>query len=104
MSAAQCCDVVPDKAVLVDCPAAEPAPDAANHFGLVVHLDDQEGSDNSTTPAHLAELIGIRVAQDGGMAFMVRSRARENRAFLRHSIEKPPSCPLPIALLVRRTS
>ena len=42
MPAARSRGVVPRQTVLVDGPAADPAPDAANHLGFVVMLDDED--------------------------------------------------------------
>ena len=48
---------------MVDCPTAEPAPQAADHLSFVVLLDDQDRPGRSTAPAYFAELVGVRVSE-----------------------------------------
>ena len=62
--ATQRCWVVPGKAVLVDGSTTEPAPDAADDQGLVALLDDQDSAGSSAAPAHLAELVDVRVVKE----------------------------------------
>ena len=62
--AAQRREVVFRQTILVDGPAAEPAPEAADHPGYVVFLDHQDGAGRAAAPAHFAELVGGLVRQE----------------------------------------
>ena len=64
IAAAQRSGVVPLKAVLVDGPAAEPAPEAVDDGGVGVAFDDQDGAGRAAAPAHFAELEGGWVVQE----------------------------------------
>ena len=63
----------------MDGAAAEPAPDAADDGGVVVAFDHQDGAGGAAAPAHLAELVGLRVVP------MLRFRVRHSDSRLQYN-------------------